>query len=144
MVTAHPQGKKILVVEDDYLLREALSLALAAEGYMVAFARDGQEATEKLHGKEPPDLIVLDLMLPGMDGGEFCRLRRGDPALAAVPVLLCSAVPDLGERAAALGAAGYLQKPFETGDLLKAIRALCPDRSPPVSAGGRPLPARPG
>lgn len=125
MLATRPTGKKILIVEDDYVLGEALSLALAAEGYMVAIAVNGQEALERLRGPERPHLILLDLMLPAMSGWQLRDQLRQDPALASIPVVVCSAAADLEEKANTLGAAGYLQKPIETSELLRAIRGHC-------------------
>jgi CheY-like chemotaxis protein len=87
MLATRPTGKKILlIVEDDFVLGEALSLALAAEGYMVAIAANGQDALEKLRGLERPHLILLDLMLPAMSGWQLRDRLRQDPALASIPV----------------------------------------------------------
>jgi two-component system, chemotaxis family, chemotaxis protein CheY len=126
MLTAHPPGKKVLVVEDDFLLREALSMVLAGEGYQVPTAADGQQGLVRLHDHERPDVILLDLMLPGMDGWEFRRRQQQDPAVASIPVIVLSAMPNVSEEATSLGAAGCLQKPVESRQIVDAVRGCCP------------------
>ena len=125
MLATRPTGKKILIVEDDYILGEALSLALAAEGYMVAIAANGQDALDKLRGLERPHLILMDLMLPEMSGWQLRDRLRQDPALASIPVIICSAAADLEKDANALDVACYVQKPIETSELLRAIKGHC-------------------
>jgi CheY-like chemotaxis protein len=116
-------------VDDDFLTREATTLALAAEGYMVAAAANGREALERLRQRCRPDLILLDLAMPGMDGQQFRRELARDEELARIPVLVVSASGDLRRQADALGAVGCLQKPIEVGQLLDAVRRCC-GRSP--------------
>jgi CheY-like chemotaxis protein len=125
MLTAHPPGKKVLVVEDDFLLRETLSLILAGEGYQVPCACDGRQALERLHNHERPNVILLDLMLPGMSGWEFRRRQQEDPSLANIPVIVLSAMPNASQEAASLGAVGCLQKPVETRQVVDAVRGCC-------------------
>src|SRR4051812_60385 len=115
----------ILVVEDDAATRSALQLILRAAGYEVACAGDGREALDRLREKRPPCLILLDLMMPVMDGRQFREEQRRDPALAGVPVVLVSADMNLAEKAADLGASGYLQKPVEIEELLELVRRHC-------------------
>lgn len=112
----------ILVVDDDPKIRSVLSRGLRFEGYDVQLAADGLEAL-RLARADPPDLIVLDVMLPGMDGLEVCRrLRRG----TAVPILMLTARDAVPDRIAGLdsGADDYLVKPFDFDELLARIRAL--------------------
>jgi two-component system response regulator MprA len=112
----------ILVVDDDPKIRSVLSRGLRFEGYDVQLAADGLEAL-RIARANPPDLIVLDVMLPGMDGLEVCRrLRRG----AAVPILMLTARDAVPDRIAGLdsGADDYLVKPFDFDELLARIRAL--------------------
>jgi CheY-like chemotaxis protein len=118
-------GRRVLLVDNDFLTREAVTLTLAGEGYMVATAADGREALEWLRHHGRPDLILLDLAMPGMDGAAFRQEQKRDEALAAVPVLILSAVGDAPRQAAALGAAGCLQKPVDTAQLLDAVRKCC-------------------
>jgi DNA-binding response OmpR family regulator len=107
----------VLVVDDETDIREAVAELLADEGYQVLDAADGEEALRKARAFHP-DVVLLDLMMPGMNGWEFCAQRKGDPELASIPVIVLSA---LG-RVQGIDAAGYLQKPFELDDLLTAVR----------------------
>ena len=112
----------ILVVDDDPHIRSAVSRGLRFEGYDVQIAADGAQALE-IARVEPPDLVVLDVMLPGIDGLEVCRrLRRG----LASPILMLTARDAVPDRIAGLdsGADDYLVKPFDFDELLARIRAL--------------------
>jgi CheY-like chemotaxis protein len=118
-------AKPILVVEDDAAIRNSMTLLLEMEGYKVQSAANGAEALTALRQKELPCLILLDLMMPVMDGWEFRQIQRQDPNLARVPVILVSAAPTLPENAADLAAADYLQKPVEVETLLATIQKHC-------------------
>src|SRR5512138_1723932 len=107
----------VLVVDDERDIREAVSEVLEDEGYEVLGARDGAEALSKSRAHHP-DVILLDLMMPGMNGWEFRKAQEGDPELRAIPVIVLSA---LG-RVSGLEAAEFLQKPFELDQLLTAVR----------------------
>ena len=112
----------ILVVDDDPKIRSVLSRGLRFEGYTVQVAEDGTQALQ-LARLEAPDLVVLDVMLPGMDGLELCRrLRQG----MAAPILMLTARDAVPDRIAGLdsGADDYLVKPFDFDELLARIRAL--------------------
>jgi two-component system response regulator MprA len=112
----------ILVVDDDPKILSVLGRGLRFEGYNVQLAADGPEALRNAR-VEPPDLVVLDIMLPGMDGLEVCRrLRRG----ISVPILMLTARDAVPDRIAGLdsGADDYLIKPFDFDELLARIRAL--------------------
>jgi two-component system, OmpR family, response regulator MprA len=112
----------ILVVDDDPKILSVLGRGLRFEGYNVQLAADGPEALRSAR-IEPPDLVVLDIMLPGMDGLEVCRrLRRG----IDVPILMLTARDAVTDRIAGLdsGADDYLIKPFDFDELLARIRAL--------------------
>lgn len=112
----------ILVVDDDPKIRSVLSRGLRFEGYTVQVAEDGFQALQ-LARLEAPDLVVLDVMLPGMDGLELCRrLRQG----MAAPILMLTARDAVPDRIAGLdsGADDYLVKPFDFDELLARIRAL--------------------
>jgi anti-anti-sigma factor len=113
-----PSGQCILLVEDDELLRGAMKMVLEWEGYRVACAGDGGEALDYLRGGERPSLILLDIILPGMDGRQFREEQRRDPALAAVPVVVVSAL----DAADCPEAAAHVRKPFAPQELLEAIR----------------------
>jgi two-component system response regulator MprA len=120
---------RILVVEDEESISDYLRRALAFEGYEVAVALEGSDAL-RLALDNPPDLVVLDLMLPGMDGLEVCRrLRHGDETL---PILILSARGSVHDRVIGLdtGADTYMVKPFSTDELLANVRALLRRRGP--------------
>lgn len=124
--------KTILLVEDDAIAREAIALALTIAGYRVATAGDGREALDYLHRHGPVCLILLDLFMPGMDGAEFRRQQRQDPALKAVPVVLLSGTDQVQAETAALGAQGFVHKPVEPVSLLATVRGFACPRDPVV------------
>jgi two-component system chemotaxis response regulator CheY len=111
----------VLVVDDDPDILEALSEILEAEGFEIRRARNGKEALERLE-PEPPHLILLDLMMPVMDGWEFAQRMRQRPTVADVPIIVLSADRNVGSKAADIGAVGHLAKPFELNDLLDMVR----------------------
>jgi CheY-like chemotaxis protein len=116
----------ILIVEDDALTREALALLLRGAGYATVEAADGGEAVAYLRSAPPPCLILLDLMMPVMDGWQFLQARHSDPALAAPPVVVVTAAGGISPTAArALGANEVFQKPVDPEQLLDAIRRYC-------------------
>jgi two-component system response regulator MprA len=117
-----PPRTQILVVDDDKKITGLLSRALSYEGYAVETAHDGKCALRKA-AEWPPDLVVLDLMLPGLDGVEVCRrLRSADD----VPILMLTAKDAVADRVAGLeaGADDYLVKPFALEELLARVKAL--------------------
>ena len=126
------EASNVLVVEDDPDVRAALTRALSFEGYEVAIAEDGGRALEAVR-LNPPDVIVLDVMMPFVDGLETCRrLRaRGDET----PILMLTALGDVSDRVDGLdaGADDYLAKPFALEELLARIRALLRRTSGDVS-----------
>jgi len=113
----------ILVVDDDPPIRRMLDRTLAAEGYRIETAGDGGEALAAVE-RSTPDLVVLDVAMPGLDGLAVCRRIRGKGL--STPVLLLTARDEVGERVAGLdaGADDYLVKPFATEELLARVRAL--------------------
>jgi two-component system, OmpR family, response regulator MprA len=122
---------KILVVDDERAVRESLRRALELEGYDVQLAADGAEAIERLgSGNGQPDAVVLDILMPGIDGIEVCRyLRRTGNE---TPVLMLTARDAVGDRVAGLdaGADDYLVKPFALEELLARVRAMLRRASP--------------
>jgi CheY-like chemotaxis protein len=120
-----PSNRHILVVEDDEGTREALGMLLGLEGYRVASAANGREALDRLRRDGPPDLILLDLMMPVMTGWEFREEQRRDPLLAHIPVIVVSAAGGGPETVASLGAAHFLSKPVDFDELLASVRGCC-------------------
>lgn len=114
--------ERILLVEDDRSIRDVLRGILEEEGYAVTIAENGKRALEFLRSGGVPDLIVLDLRMPIMDGWQFRAEQKADPVLAAIPVLAISA--DGSAKAAAIDAAAYLRKPLSTGAMIEAIRRI--------------------
>jgi two-component system NtrC family sensor kinase len=121
-LSAGSERKVILLVEDDYSIREAVYDILEGEGYDVVQAENGREALERLRAGAPPDLIVLDLRMPVMDGWEFRAAQKNDPNLATIPVLAVSA--DGSAKAEAIAAEGYLRKPLSTSTLVEAVARI--------------------
>ena len=113
---------KILVVDDDPNIRELLRVHLINNGFEVALAVDGRDAVEKT--LEPPDLAIIDLMMPKMDGFELCRQLRD--YYENLPVLMLTAKADIGSKAKGYeaGTDDYLTKPFEGAELIMRVKAL--------------------
>ena len=119
------EASLILIVDDEPTGRCALESLLLGQGFALAFAAGGLEAIE-LAGQLEPDLILLDVMMPGMDGRECLRRLRMDPRLAEIPVVMVSALDDRASRVAGLeaGADGYVAKPFERSELRAQIHTI--------------------
>jgi CheY-like chemotaxis protein len=113
---------RVMVVEDDGLIRESLLEVLADQGYQVIGAGNGREALAALATAPRPDVILLDLMMPVMDGRSFRDEQLRDPDLAGIPVVVLSAASDVLRVAADMGAAGVLRKPVTLGALLAELR----------------------
>jgi len=118
---------KILVIEDDAAIGRVLQLELEHEGYAVEVARDGLAGLEK--ALKEPDLVILDLMLPRMDGIEVCKRIRGK---STVPIIMLTAKDRVPDRVEGLdvGADDYMVKPFATEELLARVRARLRERLP--------------
>ena len=118
------RAMKILVVDDERAVRESLERGLDLEGYEVELAADGEAALDRLGATTQADAVILDVLMPGIDGLEVCRrLRAGGNA---VPVLMLTARAEVDSRVAGLdaGADDYLAKPFALAELLARLRAL--------------------
>ena len=115
---------KILVVDDERAVRESLRRALELEGYEIELAGDGSEALYRLEANEEPDAMILDVLMPGVDGLEVCRRIRGSGS--KLPVLMLTARTEVEDRVAGLdaGADDYVTKPFALEELLARVRAL--------------------
>ncbi len=107
----------VLVVDDERDIREAVAEVLKDEGFEVLDATDGAEALQQLRAHHPA-VVLLDLMMPGMNGWEFCAARNLEPELSAIPIIVISA---LG-RVSGIDAQAFLQKPFELDALVSAVR----------------------
>jgi CheY-like chemotaxis protein len=123
----------ILLVEDDFDVREALAETLREEGYAVECANDGVEALTYLRGGGTPGLILLDLMMPRMNGSEFRLVQKKDPLLSQYPVVLLSADGRMREKAAALETAGAIRKPIDLDELIGVIERFR------TASGSRPV-----
>lgn len=117
-------GRTILIVDDEELIRELLRFNLEKEGYRVIVAKDGIQALDLLT-REQPNLIILDLMLPGIDGLEVCRQIRFNPRFLEVPLIMLTAKGEEIDKVLGLelGADDYVTKPFNTRELLARIKA---------------------
>jgi len=115
----------VLIIEDDSRSIRLLELILRSQGYGVTVAHNGDKGLALMHSRRF-DLLVLDLMLPGMDGFEILRQVRADPQLADVPVIITSAQAQATSKhqAAELGAAAYLTKPYRKVELLEVVESL--------------------
>ncbi|HZS39195.1 MAG TPA: response regulator [Polyangia bacterium] len=115
--------KRILIVDDEFGLAEALRDLLKLSGYQVTTAWNGRIALEQLADSERPDLILLDVMMPIMNGLEVLRAIRANPAWRSIPVILMSAAAVLRDDELAQ-CAGFLRKPFDFDELLAMMRPL--------------------
>jgi CheY-like chemotaxis protein len=119
----NPVPCPVLIVEDDEDLREMMAQLLTLEGFETATVANGREALEYLQVAQTPEVILLDLMMPVMDGWEFRRRQQADPVLARVPVIVLSALDQ--SRAADVGSAAFLKKPLDFDRLLALVRSYC-------------------
>lgn len=123
-------GMRVLIVEDSQLFRDALVDALRDEGHEPVEAIDGLDAWQQLQDFEPPDVILLDLMMPRMDGHTFRTRQLGRPALAPIPTLVLTAQPLEPPTRIALGEIPVIPKAFSIGSLLAAIDEVSQPPSP--------------
>lgn len=115
----------ILVIDDDDDLRETVCMLLKLAGYRVTAASNGREALDLLEGAEVPNLILLDLMMPLMDGWQFRAEQKKRAKLANLPVIVLTASRNLGKLPIDVDAKDILLKPFASEDLLGAVRRHC-------------------
>jgi twitching motility two-component system response regulator PilH len=115
----------ILIVEDSIFQREMMTDLLKANGLEVTHASDGAEALEAIH-KAPPDLVVLDIVMPRMNGYELCRRLKSDPKTQNVPVVICSSKGEEFDRYWGMkqGADAYIAKPFQPIELVGTVKQL--------------------
>ncbi|MEW6101251.1 MAG: response regulator [Candidatus Omnitrophota bacterium] len=117
--------KKILIVDDETQLVELIKMRLEANGYEVISASDGEEGLMRSH-TDKPDLIILDLMLPKIDGYKVCRMLKFDAKYKHIPIILFTARAqhDVAEMSKEVGADAYIAKPFDPPALLEKIKEL--------------------
>ena len=118
-------SKRVLIVDDEPNIVISVEFLMKREGFAVSVARDGAEALERIRA-ERPDLVVLDVMMPKLNGFEVCQAVRADPDLAGIPIVMLTAKGREAEmsKGLALGADAYIAKPFSTRDLVARIKAL--------------------
>ena len=121
-------ARTVLVVDDEDSITLSLRHLMKREGYTVAVARDGEEALDAI-AAAPPDLVLLDVMIPRRDGYDVCQTIRANPAWATVKIVMVSAKGrDIEvEKGLALGADAYVTKPFSTRDLAGMVKSLIGD-----------------
>ncbi len=126
--------KNIFVVEDEEDIQELLRYNLTREGYAVTAAARGEEAVKAIMRK-PPDLVLLDLMLPGLDGLEVCRMLKKDPKTAGIPIVMATAKGEESDVVAGLelGADDYVTKPFSMKVLIARVRAVLRRHKEPLA-----------
>ena len=140
-------GKRVLLIEDEPNIIEAISFILSRDGWTVHTHADGVTAAERVRAL-PPDLVILDVMLPGRSGFEILRDLRADAATAHLPVMMLTARGQFRDREMAmrLGATHFMSKPFSNAEVLEHVRALVgtpPDggaagQGPPSGPDGAP------
>jgi CheY-like chemotaxis protein len=119
------EDHSVLVVEDDADIRDAMVGILESEGYTVSAASHGADALAQLQAGNRPCLILLDLMMPVMDGWTFCREKAKDPAYASIPIVVVSAITRQDPRNAGLKPVDHLFKPVDVGKLLATVGRYC-------------------
>lgn len=116
----------VLIVEDDDTLRTAQRIYLRRRGFEVREARDGVEGLEQARAEPLPDVVLMDIMLPRMNGAEVTRRLHEDPRTAGVPVIACTGAVLGNLKMDELAFTAMLQKPYDLADLLEAIRRVLP------------------
>lgn len=134
---------KILIVDDDPDFQEFLGYLLELEGYQVCSAYDGRSALDEIGGSERPDLVLLDVLMPGLDGFEVCMALLSDPKTAPPPVVFVSAMADDNyvRRGLSLGGVHYITKPLDVLELLGTVKDVLAGqgaRTPGGASGGSP------
>ncbi|MGB7624366.1 MAG: response regulator [Terriglobia bacterium] len=116
---------EILIIDDEPAVRDVLGEVLRGAGYEVSTASNGAEALSHMRNKGAPSLILLDLMMPVMNGWEFRSEQLKDPALCSVPTIILTTVANIMAEAKLLQAAGYISKSTAYGSILELVRAFC-------------------
>ncbi len=118
--------RPVLIVEDDEDIRELVGMALTVHGFRATGVADGEAAWAALRGAPPPALILVDLMMPKMDGAALVRAMHSDPVLSKIPVVVLSGNPAARAQAEALHADGCLMKPVELDELVATVERFVP------------------
>lgn len=113
--------KKVFIVDDDEAILEALQVALESSGYIVETESDGNKVEERV-AESQPDLVLLDLLLSGMDGGELAASLKRNTKTSEIPLILLSAHPNASESARVSGVDDFMPKPFDVEDLIGKIQ----------------------
>jgi two-component system OmpR family response regulator len=122
---------RVLIVEDDRHIIESLTFVLERDGCKVESALDGESALQRLRAGARPDLVILDVMLPRLNGFEVLKAIRADAALRELPVIVLTAKGQQQDRRMAeeIGVEGYMTKPFANTDVVAAVRRVAPSRA---------------
>jgi CheY-like chemotaxis protein len=125
MTSDTAKEKKILIVEDDPEIRDALTEILEFEGYQVAIAKNGKEGIDYLRTFPSPSLILLDFMMPIMNGQQFLEAKKEDPGISQIPVVILSADNAVEQKAKISERGQFLKKPVELDHLLDIVNSYC-------------------
>ena len=119
------KGKKILIIDDDLRMDRMLTFLFESQGFTVKFSETGSNAIDILR-EFKADVILLDLLMPEMDGFEVCQKIKKEPSLSNIPIVVLSALPQLShkERAFSLGACEYIEKPFVSIKLVNRVKEI--------------------
>lgn len=120
-----PACHEVLVIDDDPDILESMTFVLESAGYRVSTATNGAEALDHLRGNVAPCLILLDLMMPVMNGWQFRAEQSRDSKLAGIPVVVVTGAGHALQKAASLGVAGCLEKPVDLDELISVARRYC-------------------
>ncbi len=121
--------KHVLIVEDEIELAEGVQARLYVEGYKTTIARDGQLGVD-LARSEKPDIILLDILMPRINGWDVCRILKEDPKTKHIPIVMCTALTQIGdsERAFKAGADDYVTKPYDMNRLAQKVKKFLGER----------------
>jgi twitching motility two-component system response regulator PilG len=132
-----PKKKCILVVDDSPTIRKLIGMTMSKNGYQIIEAEDGNEALEKIQMHGVPDVVLLDVSMPGMDGYAVCKIMRQNPQMAETPVIMLSGKDGFFNkiRSKMAGSTMFLSKPFQPEGLLRAVQTYCPVAAQPTKLG---------
>jgi CheY-like chemotaxis protein len=115
--------KNVLIVDDDQAIRQIMQDVLEVQGYEISTAADGREGIARLRDLSPqPCVVLLDMMMPGMNGWQFLDYQRNDPLFSRIPVIICSAYREIAKS---VKASAILEKPIQLNALLDTVKAFC-------------------